>query len=146
MSIIEKAILIVACLVPLLAFFLILPKILKNRKSKKLAVKVEQPVEPPKEEIVKEQPIPKATNTFERKNLAGQNGFKEFLNQRKTTRPVHKETDLDLPPFNSDFESRFRRPRPTEQETKPLAEQINELSPELKALLFSGALSKKDID
>ena len=42
--------------------------------------------------------------------------------------------------------SRFRRRRHQKQENKSISEQINDLSPELKVMMFSGVFNKKDFD
>ena len=41
--------------------------------------------------------------------------------------------------------SRFRRRRP-KQENKSIAEQVQDLSPELKVMMLSGVFNKKDFN
>jgi len=150
MSNFEIVLTVLACAVPLVALLFVLPKFKKKEKAK-----VETPTktyeeikkeETPKEETKLEEKkenksLPKITNTeFD------SNDFKSYLKRKQQT--TSKPMRVDLP---EDFEYKTmpylpRRRRREDLKPKTVAEEIRSLSPELKALIFTGALDKKNFD
>ena len=65
------------------------------------------------------------------------------IKKQKITRPKRKE---ELPDFNFEDYDQFKsHQRETKSSaTKSVAEEINDLSPEIKALIIAGVLDKKD--
>ena len=72
--------------------------------------------------------------------------FRGYLNHRQSN--MTKPSRVDLPEGFIDRTEPFVRKRPKKDENKPqtVAEEIKSLSPELKALIFTGALDKKNFD
>ncbi|MBQ9795684.1 MAG: hypothetical protein IJW36_01805 [Clostridia bacterium] len=147
MSNFEIALIVLACAVPVVALLFVLPKFKKKEKKAPAPVKtleevkkeekVETKTEPPKEKNVE--------NVFTNNDFTSED-FKGYLNhkQKKLTKPAR----VDLP---ADFMDRTepyipRRRRRMEEKPKSVAEEIRSLSPELKALIFTGALDKKNFD
>ena len=129
-------------LAPIVALFFVLPKKLKKEKKeppKTTEYKPEEKSEPIKQEEPKEvKPEKKVAN------IASTSEFKDYLTYKKENlhAPKHLESPKDV--FVSDyFPSRFKK-KPKEDKT--IAEQINDLSPELKVMMLSGVFNRKDFD
>ena len=150
MSKFEIFLIVTACAAPVLALLMVLPKIKIKFKKKEKKAKIEtksyaelkaeeKPIEPKVEEK------PKEVKKFMSSDEISTDDFKSYLNKRKSaTRPSR----LDMP---DDFIDRTmpytpRRRRRTEEKPKTVAEEIKNLSPELKALLLTGAFDKKNYD
>ncbi len=141
MSLVEKVILIAAILMPIIALLIFLPKFLKNKfknKPQKEKPKAEQNAAQPDEY----KPAPTAPAA---QNTSHQDDFKDYA-ERKSKRLTHPKRNFPTPTF-ADFEG--FRPRPIvsgQQNEKTIQEEIKSLSPQLKALIISGALDRKDFD
>lgn len=140
MSRVEIVIIAIACLIPVISLIMVLPKHLKLKKSKPTPAPAE-PVAP----IKTEQPAEPAASVVEDYNT---DEFKNYLNKRKEklTKPVRNNNiPKNLLPNEDFFPRRITRPVAAQQ-PKSLIDEIRDLSPELKALIFSGALNRKDYD
>ena len=143
MSHFEIGIIVLICCLPILALILVLPKMGKKGKTKAKA-------EPPKQEPVKEEPKKEEPKPEEEKKESKlDKGTLDYLEKRKQTHPAPTFKQGTPPPFGGYSRAMFntpRQPTPQKKEEGSLAEQIEGLSPELKALLMSGALNRKDFD
>ncbi len=139
MSQIEIALIVTACLIPVVGLVLILPRRLKRAKKAKEAPKTEPYV--PTQAPIEEKPAIK--NVKLPSSEINDDELKNYLNQKKDglTHPVRSDY---INPLTESYTPRFDIPAFKQEQT--LAEQIKNLSPELKAILFSGALNKKDYD
>ena len=150
MSKIEIILIVLACAVPLMALIFVAPKFKKKEKAKvevptktyeeikkEESPKVEEKVEPVKEKKV----APKFTSTD-----FGPNDFRSYLNHKQQS--TSKPTRVNLPAGFQDKTMPYmpRRGRAMRSKPKTVAEEIRMLSPELKALIFTGALDKKDFE
>lgn len=162
MSRFEIVILVIVCALPVVALVLTLPK-RKKGKSKSEVKKAEPPKsEQPKQEFKLDSSPPPTSAPDEVKPrsisvsqqdepLYNQESFRDYLKERKTSHsaPTFKEQkEGDIPnitDFNSDLFTIPNRNQP-KQDEKSLADKIDELSPEIKALLLSGALERKNFD
>ncbi len=147
MSNMEIFIIICACLIPIVALVILFPKIRLKKKEKKVKT------EPKQTEIEKYVP---ETKIVEEPKIQTKNEdikydpseFKDYLKQKKSK--IDTPTKKELPDDFIDFSSRFTRDNNLrmQKSTKKdsIASEIKSLSPELKALLLSGALDKKDFD
>lgn len=142
----ELVLIILACSVPVVALLFVLPK-LKKKEKKQVEVQTKTYEEIKKEEPQLEQKSEKKTEPkveVLQKNDISSEDFKNYLNikQNRISRPSR----VELP---KDFEDRTmpyapRRARRSVEKPSSVAEEICSLSPELKALIFTGALDKKD--
>lgn len=142
MSNIEIFIIVSLCLIPIIALVILLPKIIKNRKlkssipePKNITPTIEEKIEP----VISEKPI--------EENVYSSDDFKSYLDEKrqKISRPTKRES---LPDFDfEDFDKYKRRQnRHIQSTSKTIADQFNELSPEMRALIISGALNKKNYE
>ncbi len=136
MSLIEKIILIIASLLPIVSLMMVLPKIIKRKADKEI------PQEPIKEEP-KPQPNETATEMPKPKKLDDFSDFAE-IKKKKVSAPKRNFPKPEFDSFIKDFPPP-RRIEPKAQE-KSIKEEINSLSPQLKALIISGALDRKYFD
>lgn len=147
MSKIEIGILIVLCLLPIITLVIVLPKKLKKKAPPPPTTEYKPDKPVVEEEKPKPEKVEKPKTLGENKGLYNDDSFKGYLKDRKGNRtpPTFKEPNFDDPFMNDVF-------RPNMQQTskgnedKSLSEQINELSPELKAMLLSGILDRKNFD
>lgn len=159
MSNIEIGIIVILCALPIVALVMILPKKLlkKTGKSKVDQAKiVEKPApvkEAPKPEEVKVEEKPKQQDKSKDEDVTDlykEDDFKNYLKERAEKHPAPKEKDGDLSStgrFDPDlFHPVGAVPPPKPKTDKTMAEEIEGLSPELKALLLSGALQPKYFD
>lgn len=150
MSKIEIVILIFACAIPLFSFFIVFKPKLKNlfkkkakkdNKETKVEPVAETKVEEKQEEQIEIKPQAKEKTTRELvEDTFEMPDYMDFLKtkQKNTPAPMRKFLDQEFDLNNFDLEI------PENKKDKPIAEQIQDLSPELKALLLSGVLDKRD--
>lgn len=146
----ETLLIVMACSVPAVALLLVLPKL--KKKEKKQAEKIEaKPVKQDdvkeiKEETIEESPREKQFNPVFNNTEFSTEDFKGYLKHRQNnmTRPER----VDLPEGFIDRTMPYvpRRRKKEQEKPQTVAEEIKSLSPELKALIFSGALDKKNFD
>ena len=150
MSRMEMAMIIILCLTPIIALVILLPKKLKfHKKPKKIKESAEkkegQQLEsetPPVEQNVIKPEISDTPYVMD----SDLDSIRDFAKNKKTTKPTRKTPDLSKlsphPEFSFRRENNFRTERQPEQ--KSIKEQFDELSPEMKALIMSGAFDRKD--
>lgn len=140
MSPFEIGIIITICCLPILALIMVLPKKIKKNKSKN--------VEPPKIEPIKEVSTPtEQKQELQKSEQKLDDDMHKFLDDRKQSHPAPNAKDGDLNKFGKYNSDLFRTPtKQSFKSEKSIAEQINDLSPELKALMLSGALERKNFD
>ena len=142
MSSLEITLIVGFALSPFVALLFILPKKLKKEKTPPPTTeyKPEVKAEDKKEEVkdVKPLEVPKPTVSTDE--------FKDYLTNRKKTITLPKHFNNPNMPTEDYIPSRFRRRKPQKQENKSISEQIKDLSPELKVMMFSGVFNKKDFD
>lgn len=145
MSNFEIFLIIAACSVPLVALLFSLPKKIKGKQKNEKVVESKPVVEEKKEEIKKEEPpVEKMLRPIE--TSFSSDDFKGYLQERqnRTSKPKRIELPKDFIDRTEDYFPRRKRIRPEKQKT--VAEELQSLSPELKALIISGVLDKKDFD
>ncbi len=134
MSGFELAIILIACLLPIVALLIILPK--RIRKKQNAQAKPQQPADEfkPSAPIV-EQP---SINNLANANVSADTDFKSYLqNKRKNISAPERKN----PPL---FESEFNPFNGTQKkESEPNKLNINDLNPVLKAMIIAGVLDKK---
>ena len=152
MSNFEIFIIVVLCFVPILAFVMLLPKLkLKfnfKKKEKSTKTKMEPIAEIKTEEKPKETKVeetPKEVKPVISSNEISTEDFSGYLNKRK---PVTKPQKVELPEGFVDRTMPYIPQRRMSDIKKPktIAEEIESLSPELKAIIVAGVLDKKDYD
>ena len=144
MSNFEIFLIIMLCATPFVALLFVLPKKLKKEKK---AEKVE--TKTLKELKQEETPKPMVEEKkVESKKVASSevstDDFKNYLNHRP---PTSKPSRVELPKDFRDMSLPYR-PRRREKNEKPktIIEEIQGLSPELKALMITGVLDRKNFD
>ena len=141
MSIIERVLLICVCVAPFVALLFVLPKVKKNetktfQTSDYVPEKKEEPAVEIKPEVEEEKVDEK---TFENEII----NYHEFLHKRKEN--MSRPTRVELPNGYSDMTESYsamrrRMERASQQEKNT---NINNLDPEIKALLIAGILDRK---
>ena len=144
MSLIEKVILIIVGLIPLIALMMFLPKIIKNKKTNKPNLETPANAEP-KPTPVASQPEPA------KKNKENANEFDDFADYANLKKNKVSAPKRNFPkPNYDDFLERYVPPRQMNsnqnQKEKTIKEEFASLSPQLKALIISGALDRKNFD
>lgn len=157
MSKIELVILVLAASIPFFALIFILPKnLFKNLKEKKSKTKdkknkpVKEEIKPTVEEKQKEEPKiiekPKKEEMYSYSSVdLSTEDFRSYLKDRpEITRPKRVEHDDSFIDQTTPYvpERPIRR-LPRERKPKNLSEEIQSLSPELKALIITGILDRK---
>ena len=144
MSKLEICFIVVTCLIPVLAVLLILPK----RKAKKpIEKKTEKPTEK-QDNTQQKTPIQNSVQTanLEPFKLKDQDPYKDYIinKAKSTTKPIPKNSTYrpSFMPFDDGFDLPARQNSANKEQS--LEEEINNLSPELKVILFTGVLDKKD--
>lgn len=146
MSWVEICLIVCAVLVPVVALFMVLPKI-KGKKAKaeqpkqeKVAEKVEpKPKEQTKEEKPKEgkinQPI------FESSQYSADD-FKDYLKERNKNieTPKLKQQPKDFKDMSLGLDEYMKLKQMPKQD---ILDEINKMSPEMQAIVFAGLLDKK---
>lgn len=138
MSNIEWFLIIGICVAPFVALLFVLPKKLKKKQQKfettaYVPEKKEEPVkEEKREESGFERPFTDLKPEIE--------NYREFLQKRKDG--IIKPHKLEVPNFKGeDYAAAYRRRN--RNQPKPQNQDINSLSPEIKALLIAGILDRK---
>ena len=141
MSIIERIILIGLCLAPIVALLFVLPKFKKKKQktfetSDYVPENKDDSVKEIKPEIVEEQ---KQTKSFDDEIQS----YREFLEKRKEkmTRPNRIELPKGYNDMSESYSAMRRRLERNNQQDKNT--NINNLDPEIKALLIAGILDRK---
>ena len=149
MSKVEMALIIIAVAIPLLSILFVLPK---RKKKEKVAPQVkqyvkEEVVEPPKP-VEQPAPVPKVEEKPKKINPIFEDNDADFkayldLKRKRMSSPERKEMPSGVRgPLGEYIPARLRNQQKSSSD-KSVAEQIQELSPELKALMLSGILDKK---
>ena len=126
---------------PFVALMFILPKKLKKEKTPPPTTEYKP------EPKVEEKEEPKETKPMENiKPAVHTDEFKDYLSKRKKTITLPRPKDNPFIQTEDYIPSRFRRRKLQKQENKSIAEQIQDLSPELKVMMFSGVFDKKDFN
>ena len=150
MSRMEMAMIIILCLTPIIALVIILPKKLKFHKKPK---KIKESAEKKEEQQLESETPPVEQNEIKPEIIdtpyvmdSDLDSIRDFAKNKKTTKPTRKTPDLSKlsphPEFSFRRPNNFRTENQTEQ--KSIKEQFDELSPEMKALIMSGAFDRKD--
>ena len=141
MSSFEIFLIVGFALSPFVALIFVLPKKLKKEKTPPPTTEYKPE---PKVEVKDE---PKETKpNVNLKPAVSTDEFKDYLANRKKTITLPRHLNNPNMPTEDYIPSRFRRRKPQKQENKSISEQINDLSPELKVMMFSGVFNKKDFD
>lgn len=146
MSWVEICLIVCAVLVPVVALFMVLPKIkgkkakIEQPKQEKVAEKVEQkPKEQTKEEKPKEgkinQPI------FESSQYSADD-FKDYLKERNKNieTPKLKQQPKDFKDMSLGLDEYMKLKQMPKQD---FLDEINKMSPEMQAIVFAGLLDKR---
>lgn len=150
MSRMEMAMIIILCLTPIIALVILLPKKLKFHKKPK---KIKESAEKKEEQQLESETPPVEQNEIKPEIIdtpyvmdSDLDSIRDFAKNKKTTKPTRKTPDLSKlsphPEFSFRRPNNFRTENQTEQ--KSIKEQFDELSPEMKALIMSGAFDRKD--
>ena len=147
MSNFEIFLIVMVCAVPFIALLMVLPKKIKKAKEKnKKSVDIKT-LEDLKKEEKKEEPVENKPEVKKHvaKSEISTDDFKKYLQRRK---PISKPSRMELP---KDFVDRTipytpRRRRIKNDRPNNLTEEIQNLSPELKALIIAGVLDPKNFD
>ena len=150
MSNFEIFLIVTACSIPVFAVIMLLPKIkLKfKKKEKQISVETKTYAEIKAEDKASEPKVeekPREVKKFVSSGEISTDDFRSYLNRRKS---VSKPSRLEMP---DDFVDRTmpyssRRRRIENKKPQSVAEEIQNLSPELKAMIIAGVLDKKDFD
>lgn len=141
----EVFLIICVCLVPIVALIIVLPKKLSKKETKVEPVKeVVKEETKPVAESEKQEPKEKSERVIDN-NAYTADDFKGYLEekQKNTTKPNRIVHGKDFKDLTFDFPRRTPGYR-TLPKAKSMAEQIRDLSPELKALIIAGALDRKE--
>lgn len=143
MTLVEKIMVILACLMPVIALIIFLPKVIKAKQKKGKQL----PTQP---YVVESQPVESKPQIVqpEKPKLSSHAHANEFADYaaNKSRRMARPKANFPPPPNFADFESFRQRPMSAQKPQKTIRDEINSLSPELKALILSGALDRKDFD
>ena len=139
MSIVERVLLIALCVAPFVALMFVLPKVKKKQKTFETTDYVpeskEKPVEEIKQEVVEEKVSAKS---FEEDIM----NYREFLEKRKERMSMPSRVELPNG-YNDLTESYSAMRRRMERSAQQKNTNINNLDPEVKALLIAGILDRK---
>ena len=124
---------------PIVALLFILPKKLKKEKTPPPTTefKPEVKVEEKKEETKEIKPLENVKPTV------STDEFKDYLSYKRKNTKIPKHLNNPYMPTEDYIPSRFRRKKTN---NKSIAEQVQDLSPELKVMMLSGVFNKKDLD
>lgn len=140
MSIIERVLLICLCIAPFVALMFVLPKVKKKQKTFETTDYVpenkDEPVVEVKQEVVEEKVSAKS---FEEDMM----NYREFLEKRKErmSMPSRVELPKGYNDLSESYSAMRRRMERASQQSKNT--NINNLDPEIKALLIAGILDRK---
>lgn len=145
MSNFEIFLIVIVCAIPFVALMFVLPKIKFKKKVKNIEPQPVKTYEEIKKEEQKQEPKEKVQQTLFANRDITDDEFKGFINSRH--KDISKPQKVDLP---DDFLDRTMPYMPFSKKKKnkhkSVAEELRSLSPELKALIISGALDKKNFD
>jgi len=142
MSIIERILLIGACVAPLFALLFMLPKLKKLKKKEKTFETTDYVPEKKDEPVIETKPeslnLTPKTKSFEDEIQS----YRDFLEKRKEkmTNPFRKELPKDYVDMTESYSAMRRR---QERQSSQTNTDINNLDPEIKALLIAGILDRK---
>ena len=132
---------------PFLALIFVMPKLKKKEKVQKETKTYEELKQEEKQNdtIVEEKPV-KEKRVFQTTDFTSED-FQNYLKHKNetTSKPQKIEHNLNFMDNTTDYIP-TRRKLKLENKPKNIAEEIKSLSPELKALIISGALDKKNFD
>ena len=149
MAKIEILLIVLMCVIPLASLLIILPKRFKKKdKEVKSPIKTyEELKEEEKESYVNES---KEIDESNKKTIISNNDFstddfKSYLNVKNN---LSKPKRIELPEDFADKTMPYFARRRSNVVEKPrnIMEEIQNLSPELKALLFTGVFDRKNLD
>ena len=144
MSNFEIALIVCLCAIPFVSLVFVLPKIKgKKEKKSKEAKPTQAYTEIKKEENKEAKPEPLKIDS---NNEVSSKDFKNFMTSR--SKSMTKPSRVDLPddfldrtmPYSAIARSKRKK------KTQTVAEELRSLSPQLKALIITGALDKKNFD
>lgn len=141
MSVVEVVLIVSFCVIPIVAIFFVVQPRFKRRhlipQENNQIESNEVKAEPKKEE---ESNVKAFTPSFVTSYDASDE-FKDYLKEKKShiETPKRKEIMPDAMPTVPYTRRRVVK----KDESKPVAEQLEDLSPELFAMIFSGALDRK---
>lgn len=149
MSRFEIFIIAMFCAIPVIALIAVFPKIKFKKKAKKTVEPTKTYSEIKQEEKHAEQIVeevkPKEVKMPIMSDEISSDDFRSYLEQKK--KDVSKPKRIELPSDFKDMSMPFApRRRVRNQKPKNISEEIQSLSPELKAMLIAGVLDKKDYD
>lgn len=141
MSSFEIFLIVGFALSPFVALLFVLPKKLKKEKTPPPTTeyKPEPELKEKKEEVKEEKPLEIIKPTV------STDEFKDYLTSKRKNIKLPKHIDSPFMQTEDYIPSRFRRRKP-KQENKSIAEQVQDLSPELKVMMLSGVFNRKDFD
>ena len=140
----ETFLIICFCLVPVVALIIVLPKKLSKKESKTEPVK-EMVKEEPKVVETKEAPKENQERIIENKTYTADD-FKGYLEEKNKniTRPERINHGSDFKDLTFDFPRMTTGYNTSNNRHKSISEQIEDLSPEMKAILIAGVLDRKE--
>lgn len=146
MSWVEICLIVCAVLVPIVALFMVLPKI-KSKKTKEEQPKQEKAaenVEPkPTEQTKEENPNKgkKIQPVFESSQYSADD-FKDYLKERNKNieTPKQKQKSKDFKDLSLGLDEYMKLKQKPKQD---LLDEINKMSPEMQAIVFAGLFDKK---
>ena len=146
MSWVEICLIVCAVLVPVVALFMVLPKIKgkKAKTEKPKQEKVAEKVEPkPKEQTKEEKPKEGKINQpiFESSQYSADD-FKDYLKERNKNieTPKLKQQPKDFKDMSLGLDEYMKLKQMPKQD---ILDEINKMSPEMQAIVFAGLLDKK---
>ena len=141
MSEFEIAVLVIACIVPLVSYIFVKPK-RKKKEKKETSLKNDQEVKV-EEKVVE----PKVQETKQKEDIdLFDKEIQSYAEYKKKN--ISKPERIKTPVNFKDVTMPYIPQRKRISKTKPknIVEEIHSLSPELKAMIFSGVLDKKNFD
>ncbi len=143
MSNFEIFLIVMLCAIPFIALLFVLPKKLKKEKAaEKVETKTLKDIKQEEAKAVVEE-----TRVEPKKVASSEISTDDFKSYLKHREPTSKPSRVELPKDFRDMTMPYR-PRRREKKEKPktIGEEIQSLSPELKALMISGFLDRKNFD
>ena len=144
MSNFEIILIVLVCAVPIVAFLFVFPKFKKKEKKVEETTKTlaDLKQEEKKPEVIKETPVKKEVAKDDISSIDVQS-YIDFK-KKNLTKPKRVEMPKDFKDVTLPYMPR----RTNGQNKKPqsVAEEIQNLSPELKVLIISGVLDPKSFD
>ena len=144
MTKVEIGIIVIAALIPIIALVILFP-FKKKKKAAPKPAKEQVTDQKPKEEPVKEpDPLPKSGGISTASLDTSE--FMDYLKEKSTATkaPERKEFGDNLGEIDDDLFSDIDFSIPRKKKVKSLSQEIQDLSPELKAMIISGVLDRKE--